>query len=107
MNSAAPAARLSAQGEFRGRIYDNILETIGATPLIRFSRLASVHGIEADILGKCEQSKAKRDAYFERFCDEWLAEAGKLGFSLGELIESLQTRVVNGRLNDEADDAHQ
>ena len=44
------------------------------------------------------RSKAKRDAYFEKFCDEWLAEAGKLGFSLRELIESLQTRVVNGRL---------
>ncbi len=54
MNSAALAARLSAQGEFRGRIYDSILETIGATPLIRFSRLAAAHGIEADILGKCE-----------------------------------------------------
>ncbi len=54
MNSAALAARLSAQGEFRGRIYDSILETIGATPLVRFSRLMSAHGIEADILGKCE-----------------------------------------------------
>ena len=53
------------------------------------------------------RSKAQRDAYFEKFCDEWLAEAGKLGFSLRELIESLQTRVVNGRLNDEADVAHQ
>lgn len=53
------------------------------------------------------RSSAKRDAYFEKFCDEWLAEAGKLGFSLRELIESLQTRVVNGRLNDEADVAHQ
>ena len=43
------------------------------------------------------RSKAQRDAYFEKFCDEWLAEAGKLGFSLRELIESLQARVVNGR----------
>jgi cysteine synthase A len=54
MESAALAARLSARGEFRGRIYDNILETIGATPLVRLSRLASAHGVEADILGKCE-----------------------------------------------------
>ena len=53
------------------------------------------------------RSKAQRDAYFEKFCDEWLAEAGKLGFSVRELIESLQTRVENGRLNDEADVAHQ
>jgi cysteine synthase A len=54
MESAALAARLSARGEFRGRIYDNILETIGATPLVRLSRLAAAHGVEADILGKCE-----------------------------------------------------
>ncbi len=54
MESAALAARLSARGEIRGRIYENILETIGATPLVRLSRLAAAHGVEADILGKCE-----------------------------------------------------
>src|SRR5215472_13684157 len=41
-------------GEFRGRIYDSITETIGATPLVRLSRLARAHGVKADILGKCE-----------------------------------------------------
>jgi cysteine synthase len=45
---------LSATGEFRGRIYDNITETIGATPLVRLARLAAKHGVKADILGKCE-----------------------------------------------------
>jgi cysteine synthase len=40
--------------EFRGRIYDGITETIGATPLVRLSRLAAAHGVKADILGKCE-----------------------------------------------------
>jgi len=40
--------------EFRGRIYDSIVETIGATPLVRLSGLARDAGIEADILGKCE-----------------------------------------------------
>ncbi|HUK00452.1 MAG TPA: cysteine synthase A [Stellaceae bacterium] len=45
---------LSATGEFRGRIYDSITETIGATPLVRLSRLAAKHGVKADILGKCE-----------------------------------------------------
>ena len=43
-----------APGEFRGRIYDSILGTIGATPLVRLSRLAAAHGVEADIVGKCE-----------------------------------------------------
>ncbi|MDB5405708.1 MAG: cysteine synthase [Rhodospirillales bacterium] len=41
-------------GEFRGQIYDSILGTIGATPLVRLSRLAKAHGVKADIVGKCE-----------------------------------------------------
>jgi cysteine synthase A len=41
-------------GEFRGRVYDSILETVGATPLVRLSRLAKAHEVKADILGKCE-----------------------------------------------------
>ena len=40
--------------EFRGRVYDSILGTIGATPLVRLSRLAADAGVDADILGKCE-----------------------------------------------------
>jgi cysteine synthase A len=46
---------LSPSGaEFRGRIYDSITETIGATPLVRIQRLAQEAGVKADILGKCE-----------------------------------------------------
>src|SRR5215210_9095496 len=41
-------------GESRGRVYDSILDTIGATPLVRLRRLAAEHGARADILGKCE-----------------------------------------------------
>ncbi|MGE5270409.1 MAG: cysteine synthase A [Thiohalocapsa sp.] len=41
-------------GEFRGRVYDSILETIGATPLVRLYRLAAAAEVKADILGKCE-----------------------------------------------------
>ncbi len=40
--------------EFRGRVYDSIIETIGATPLVRLKRLRGKHGIKADLLGKCE-----------------------------------------------------
>src|SRR5579883_879045 len=47
-------AGFSATGEFRGRIYDSIVETIGATPLVRMSRIARHYGVTADILGKCE-----------------------------------------------------
>jgi cysteine synthase len=41
-------------GEFRGHVYDSILDTIGATPLVRLHRLAAEAGVRADILGKCE-----------------------------------------------------
>jgi cysteine synthase A len=40
--------------EFRGRIYDGIVETIGATPVVRLSKLAAEAGIAAEILAKCE-----------------------------------------------------
>jgi cysteine synthase A len=43
-----------ASSEFRGRVYDSIIDTIGATPLVRMSRIAKSRGVKADILGKCE-----------------------------------------------------
>src|SRR3546814_4553923 len=41
-------------GEFRGRIYDSILDTIGATPLVRVRRLQAEYGVKADVLAKLE-----------------------------------------------------
>jgi len=38
----------------RGRIYDSILDTIGATPLVRLKRLAAEAEVDADIVGKLE-----------------------------------------------------
>ena len=40
--------------EFRGKIYDSILDTIGATPLVRIAKMAADHGVKAEIVGKCE-----------------------------------------------------
>lgn len=40
--------------EFRGKIYDNIIDTIGVTPLVRLSRLMSDSNLTGNILGKCE-----------------------------------------------------
>jgi cysteine synthase A len=40
--------------ESRGRVYDSIVETIGATPLVRLKRLAAAYRLEVDLLGKCE-----------------------------------------------------
>jgi cysteine synthase len=39
---------------FRGRVYDSIVDTIGATPLVRLGKLAAEAGCVAEILGKCE-----------------------------------------------------
>ena len=51
MNDTPKAA---ARPEFRGRIYDSIVDTIGATPLVRLANLARDQNVKADILGKCE-----------------------------------------------------
>ncbi|MBF0374240.1 MAG: cysteine synthase A [Alphaproteobacteria bacterium] len=40
--------------EFRGRVYDSIVDTIGATPLVRMKKLAAEAGAKACVLGKCE-----------------------------------------------------
>ncbi len=40
--------------DFRGRIYENITDTIGQTPLVRLSRLMKDAGVAGNILGKCE-----------------------------------------------------
>ncbi|TYO90692.1 cysteine synthase A [Oceanicella actignis] len=38
----------------RGRIYDDVTQTVGATPLVRLSRLAAELGLKAELLGKLE-----------------------------------------------------
>ncbi len=48
------SAASESKPAFRGRIYDSIIDTIGATPLVRFKRLAADAGVKADIVGKLE-----------------------------------------------------
>ena len=43
-----------ATPEFRGKIYSSILETIGATPLVRLEKFAAAHGVKAEIIAKLE-----------------------------------------------------
>lgn len=38
----------------RGKVYDSIIDTIGATPLVKLSGLAKANNVQANILGKCE-----------------------------------------------------
>ena len=52
MNTTGATGTLNA--EFRGRVYDSIIDTIGATPLVRLHRLTQKAGAKADILTKCE-----------------------------------------------------
>jgi cysteine synthase A len=40
--------------EFRGRIYDSILDTIGATPIVRLPRMAAEAGVDIELLAKLE-----------------------------------------------------
>ena len=44
----------SSSATFRGRIDNNLTETIGATPLVRLSHLSGDAGCKAEIVGKCE-----------------------------------------------------
>ncbi len=62
--------------EFRGKIYDNIVDTIGATPLVRFSRLAADAGVEAEILGKLE------------FFNPLASVKDRIGFAMIDALES-------------------
>jgi len=50
----AKAANDTGAPEFRGRVYDGITGTIGATPLVRLSGLAERAGSLAEIAGKLE-----------------------------------------------------
>ena len=54
MSLSQPTDRSIASPEFRGRVYDNILETVGATPLIRLHKIETRYGVKAELLAKCE-----------------------------------------------------
>jgi cysteine synthase A len=65
--------------EFRGKIYDNIIDTIGATPLVRFTRLAADAGAEVEILGKLE------------FFNPLASVKDRIGFAMIEAMEAAGT----------------
>ncbi|MFO1079878.1 MAG: cysteine synthase A [Reyranellaceae bacterium] len=43
-----------SKAQFRGRIYDSIVDTIGGTPLVRLNRLPARDGVTAELLVKLE-----------------------------------------------------
>ncbi len=76
MDSTVTNERPSEDCEFRGRIYDNVLGTIGATPLVRLGKLMAAHGSQAEILGKCE--------FFNPLC----SVKDRIGLSMIEALEA-------------------
>lgn len=76
LKAAVPDDTQMATGQFRGRVYDNILETIGATPLVRLAKLAAAHGCQADLLGKCE------------FFNPLHSVKDRIGFAMIEALEA-------------------
>ncbi len=53
---SAPAIKelANTNAEFRGKIYEGMLATIGATPLVRLSRLSNHWGLRTPLIAKCE-----------------------------------------------------
>jgi cysteine synthase A len=45
---------MTQSSEFRGRVYNDITETMGATPLVRLNRVPQAAGAKAEILAKLE-----------------------------------------------------
>jgi len=45
---------MTATAPFRGKIYDGILDTVGATPIVRLNKLAAHYGVKAQITAKLE-----------------------------------------------------
>ncbi len=71
-----PPTRSAKPVEFRGRVYDSILDTIGATPLVRLRKLAQARGVKAEILGKCE------------FFNPLSSVKDRIGFAMIEALEA-------------------
>lgn len=75
-----------AEPQFRGRIYENLMETIGATPIVRLSKLAKSENVKADLLGKCE------------FFNPLSSVKDRLGFAMIEWLEANGTLKPGGTI---------
>lgn len=54
MTTPPAIAPASSSPQFRGRIYNSVLETVGATPLVRVPRITAEKNLGADLLLKLE-----------------------------------------------------
>jgi cysteine synthase len=74
----------SAETPGRGRIYDSIIDTIGNTPVVRLSKLASADGVKAEILAKLE------------FFNPIASVKDRIGVAMIESLES-QGKIAPGK----------
>ncbi len=75
-----------AEPQFRGRIYENLMETIGATPIVRLGKLAKAENVKADLLGKCE------------FFNPLSSVKDRLGYAMIEWLEANGTLKAGGTI---------
>ena len=74
----------SAETPGRGRIYDSILDTVGNTPIVRLSKLASAEGVKAELMGKLE------------FFNPIASVKDRIGVAMIESLES-QGKITPGK----------
>lgn len=75
---------MPSSATFRERIYDNLVETIGATPLIRLPKLSEKYRVKADLLAKLE------------FFNPLSSVKDRIGSAMIEALEA-DGRIVPGR----------
>ena len=75
---------LKPEAEYRGKIYDSILDTIGATPLVRVPRLTEKYKLDADVLAKLE------------FFNPIASVKDRIGFAMIEAAER-QGKITPGK----------
>jgi len=70
----------------RGRIYENIIETVGGTPLVRLNRLPAEEGCEAELIAKLE------------FFNPLASVKDRIGFAMIEAAEEAGKAVAGKTL---------
>lgn len=76
MNVSALATRIGPARSGPGGICESVLGTVGNTPLVRLAKLAQKHGVEADVIGKCE------------FLNPLGSVKDRIGFAMIEALEA-------------------
>jgi cysteine synthase A len=74
----------SAETPGRGRIYNSIIDTVGNTPIVRLSKLATADGVKAELLAKLE------------FFNPLASVKDRIGVAMIETLEA-EARIAPGK----------